>query len=100
MIDINYKVLKNCADNLKFELEDEQIDLLLSEFKDLLAQMDFLSHIEGIDNVEPMTFPYHDHLTEDDLGLDEKEEPEKAEVELSNTKNRLGNQVKIPKVLG
>ena len=45
-----------------------------------------------------MTFPYKNHQ----LTLDEDipATPVEADIELSNTKNRLGNQVKIPKVLG
>ena len=60
--------------------------------------MDFLGQIKGIDDVEPMTFPYKNHQ----LTLDEDipATPVEADIELSNTKNRLGNQVKIPKVLG
>ncbi len=100
MIKINKEVVKTCASNLKFELEDAQIDLLLSEFDSLIAQMKFLDAVKGADQLEPMAYPYEVMLTDDCMRDDEVGVCESADEELKNTKNRLGNQVKIPKVLG
>lgn len=100
MIKITKDVLKICADNLKFELSEDQLDLLLKEFDSLLKQMSFLDKIEGIDQLEPMAYPYEIFLDENSLREDEASCSEEVDSILKNTKNRLGNQVKIPKVLG
>ena len=91
-------LLAECGKNIKFQLGEEQLEILTDEFDTILAQMKFLHEIPGLESVEPMTFPYKNHQ----LTLDEDipATPVEADIELSNTKNRLGNQVKIPKVLG
>ena len=60
--------------------------------------MALIGEIEGIENVEPMTFPYviyHSSLREDEA----KECLTNEEV-LSNAKDVKANQVKVPKVVG
>lgn len=97
MLKTDKKTLRECAENLKFELDEEQLDLLVEEFDLIIAQMSYLGEIEGIDDVDPLTFPIKAHRTF--LAEDEPEEPLTNEEALKNTKNKLGNQVKIPKVL-
>lgn len=98
MIKITNDLLLECAHNLKFDVDIEQADLLKDEFVAIAAQMEYLAAIHGIDEVEPLTFPLSEHQTR--LFADEPEEPVAAEVQLSNTSNKLGNQIRIPKVLG
>lgn len=97
MLKTDKETLRECARNLKFELEEEQLDLLVEEFDSIIAQMSYLGEIEGIDKVDPLTFPIKEHKTF--LAEDEPLEPLANEEALANTKNKLGNQVKIPKVL-
>lgn len=98
MTKISTDVLLECAHNLKFDVDIKQVDLLKEEFISIAAQMNYLAQIHGIDDVEPMTFPIKAHRT--GLCEDEPVEPTPVEEQLKNTANRLGNQIKIPKVLG
>ena len=69
MVKYDLKLLKECANNLMFDMSDEQYDVLLSEFDVITQQMSLLGEIEGLENVEPMTFPYEiytDFLREDE----------------------------------
>ena len=94
MTKITKSVIEECASNLLFDLAE----LIEEEFSSILAQMDFLGQIKGIDDVEPMTFPIKSHQVI--MREDEPSTPLPAEEALKNTNNRLGNQVKIPKVVG
>lgn len=98
MTKITKSVIEECASNLLFDLGENQAELIEEEFSSILAQMDFLGQIKGIDDVEPMTFPIKSHQVI--MREDEPITPLPAEEALKNTNNRLGNQVKIPKVVG
>ena len=98
MTKITKSVIEECASNLLFDLGENQAELIEEEFSSILAQMDFLGQIKGIDDVEPMTFPIKSHQVI--MSEDEPSTPLPAEEALKNTNNRLGNQVKIPKVVG
>ena len=98
MTKITKPVIEECASNLLFDLGENQAELIEEEFSSILAQMDFLGQIKGIDDVEPMTFPIKSHQVI--MREDEPSTPLPAEEALKNTNNRLGNQVKIPKVVG
>lgn len=98
MTKITKSVIEECASNLLFDLGENQAELIEEEFSSILAQMDFLGQIKGIDDVEPMTFPIKSHQVI--MREDEPSAPLPAEEALKNTNNRLGNQVKIPKVVG
>ena len=91
-------LLAECGKNIKFQLGEEQLEILTDEFDTILAQMKFLHEIPGLDSVEPMTFPIKSHQVI--MREDEPSTPLPAEEALKNTNNRLGNQVKIPKVVG
>ena len=94
---ITKDMLKKYANLLMFDMNDEEYATLEDEFKIMLKQMDYIGQIEGIDKVEPMTFPFeleNSYLREDEVGdyltVDEV---------LSNTKQEVDNQVKVPKVV-
>lgn len=98
MVKYDLELLKKCANNLMFDMSDEQYLMLKEEFDILTKQMDVLSEIEGLNEVEPMTFPfdvYVDYLREDipEDGLSQ------AEV-LANAKDVKEGQIKLPKVVG
>jgi aspartyl/glutamyl-tRNA(Asn/Gln) amidotransferase C subunit len=98
MIKVTKEVIEKCAQNLMFTLNPGQADLIDEEFSTVLAQIDFLKSIPGVDEADPMTFPYREHqklLREDKPG-----KPEKASEALSNCHTRIGLQVKLPKVVG
>lgn len=94
---ITKEKLKKYANNLMFEMSDEEYETLENEFEIILKQMDLIDKIEGINNVEPMTFPFincnispREDVIGNSLTIDEV---------LQNTTNQLNNQVKVPKVV-
>lgn len=98
MIKVTKQVIEQCADNLMFHLSEGQAELIYDEFSTVMAQIDFLSSIPGVDKAEPMTFPYSEHqkiLREDKPGR-----PLKPSDALKNCNSKLGTQVRLPKVVG
>ncbi len=95
---ISIEELKELAHRLKFDMSEEEYITLQGEFEVILKQMDLIGKIEGIDEVTPMTFPYHvrAYFVRDD----EPKEGMKVEDIMSNVKDKVGNLVKVPKVIG
>lgn len=90
--------LKDYAAKLMLDMDDAGYDRTLEEFETVEKHMALINEIEGIDNVEPMTFPYviyHATLRED-----EGKECLTNEEVLANAKETKANQVKVPKVVG
>lgn len=90
--------LKDYAAKLMFDMDDEGYDRTLEEFETVEKHMALIGEIEGIDKIEPMTFPYviyHATLREDEA----KDCLTNEEV-LANAKESKANQVKVPKVVG
>lgn len=90
--------LKDYAGKLMFDMDDAGYDRTLEEFETIEKHMALIGEIEGIEKVEPMTFPYviyHSSLREDVA----KECLTNEEV-LANAKESKANQVKVPKVVG
>ena len=98
MSELNKEIIKKCANNLMFELTDEECTTLVGEFEVLFAQMEELNKLEGIDEVEPMVFPFE--VTTDFLREDIEGEPLKVEEVLANAKDVKEGQIKLPKVVG
>ena len=98
MKEVTIEVLKEAAERLMFEMDESQYQALLEEFKILQKQMDTISKVEGLDEYEPMTFPFPcsvSFLREDipDALLTQKEA-------LANARSTENGQIKIPKVVG
>ena len=91
------ETLKMLANKLMFTMEDSEYNTLLDEFDIILKQMDLIGKIEGIEEVEPMTFPF----MLEDVSLREDEVMEELSIDeiLSNSGSNLYNQVKLPKVV-
>lgn len=90
--------LKDYAAKLMFDMDEEGYDRTLEEFETVEKHMALIGEIDGIDSVEPMTFPYviyHALLREDEA----KDCLTNEEV-LANAKESKANQVKVPKVVG
>ena len=90
--------LKDYAAKLMFDMDDKGYDRTLEEFETVEKHMTLIGGIEGIEEVEPMTFPYviyHATLREDAA----KDCLTNEEV-LANSKDVKANQVKVPKVVG
>ena len=95
---VNKKMLKDIANKLMFDMEDSQYDTLMEEFDAILKQMDLISQIPNIDDVEPMVFPYE--VTTTFLREDVASEPISREEALKNAKDVVDGQVRLPKVVG
>lgn len=98
MIKVTKEVIEKCATNMMFNLNPGQADLIFEEFNTVLTQIDFLKSIKGVDESEPMTFPYSEHQKL--LREDKPAKPLSTMAALSNCNTKLGNQVKLPKVVG
>ena len=94
---ISKEVLKKCANNLMFDMLEEEYDTLLNEFDDLINQMTLMDKIEGLKDLEPMTFPFECSTS----FLRDDEEGEMLDIEevLSNAKDVSMGQIKLPKVV-
>ena len=85
------------ANKLMFTMNDSEYDTLLEEFDTMIKQMDLIGKIDGIENVEPMSYPF----LLDDVVLREDEVIDELEIDdiLVNSGSNLYNQVKLPKVV-
>lgn len=94
---ITKEKLKEYAGKLMFDMKEEEYDTLVKEFDVILKQMDLIGQIEGIEKVEPMTFPYeigHAHFRKDEV-----KDTLKTEDVLKNASEVERNQVKVPRVV-
>lgn len=98
MLKYDLDIIKKCANNLLFDMSDEQYQLLLKEFDIITKQMELLGEIDGVNDVEPMTFPFDVYTTY--LREDIPEECLTKEEVLKNAKDVLDGQIKLPKVVG
>ena len=89
--------LKMLANKLMFTMEESEYDTLLEEFDTMIKQMDLIGEIKGIEDIEPMCYPFPVEgvcLREDNV-VDELE----IDEILQNSGSNLYNQVKLPKVV-
>lgn len=94
---INKDVLKEISLKLMFEMKEEQYDTLLKEFDLIIKQMNLIGEIKGVDDVEPMTFPFD--VTNDYLREDKVEDNLSQEEALKNSKSIENGQIVLPKVV-
>ena len=88
---VTIEVLKKAANNLLFDMSDEQYQTLLNEFDIIQQQMEIIGTLKNIDNVSPMTFPFDVSISY--LREDEPSQPLKQEEALKNAHDV------VPKVL-
>lgn len=97
MTKVDKEVLKDAANRLLFDMSDEEYDTLLEEFKIIAVQFRLIGDIKGVDEAEPMTFPFD--VTIDVLREDEPCVPLKNEDALKNAGSVQDGQIKLPKVI-
>lgn len=95
---VNKSVLKEAAQKLMFEMDEKQYDTLLEEFHTILSQLELIGEIPGVDEVEPMTFPFD--VTNSFLREDVVEKPLDRDVALKNASDVVDGQIRLPKVVG
>lgn len=94
---ITAKKIHDLAERLMFSLSEEEAGTLQKEFDVVLKQMDLIGEIDGINDNQPMTFPYVDYNYE--LREDVAEESLSHEDLFKNTKEVKNNEIKVPKVV-
>ena len=95
---VTKEVLQESAQKLMFTLSDEQLEKLVGEFEIIQKQMELIGEIPGVDEAEPMTFPFDvttSYMREDVI----KETPSKDEL-LKNASDVVDGQIRLPKVVG
>lgn len=95
---ITKEKLKDYAAKLMFDMDDDGYERTLKEFEIVEKHMELIGELEGIENIEPMTFPYviyHASLRDDDA-----KECLTCDQVLANAKETKADQVKVPKVVG
>ncbi len=95
---VDKETLKEASSKLLFEMSEEEYDTLLKEFDVILNQMEIISQIEGVDDVEPMVFPYDCFSTY--LREDEVDETLTKKEILKNAKEVRDGMITLPKVIG
>ena len=96
MKNVNKETLKTAANKLMFDMSEEQYDNLLNEFDVIISQMNLIGDIEGVDEVEPMTFPFD--VTTTYLREDVSSSSLTREEALKNAKDVVDGQIRLPRV--
>lgn len=97
MKEYNIEILKEAAHGLLFDMSEEQYQTLMSEFDVVTAQMKIIGENKELDKVERMVFPFEVSTTE--MREDVPCEPLPREEALRNANNKIGGQIKLPKVV-
>ena len=94
---VDKEVLKESAHKLLFDMSEEEYDTLLKEFDFIINQMKIISHIKGVDDVEPMSLPYP--VTTSEMREDVAEQPLTQEEALKNAADKKDGMIILPKVI-
>lgn len=90
--------IQDYALKLMFKMKDEEFDTFEKEFETILKHMDLIGQIDGIEKVEPMTFPFiNDNVI---LREDIATSTLTTEDAVKNAKETVYDEVKVPKVVG
>lgn len=98
MKEINKNVLIEASEKLLFKMEDSEYETLLKEFDVITKQMTFLSNLKGVEDVQPMTFPFACKTTF--LREDVASKPLDRDLALKNAGDVVEGQIRLPKVVG
>ena len=90
--------IQDYALKLMFKMKDEEFDAFEKEFETILKHMDLIGEIDGIENVEPLVFPF----INDEVKLREDIATNTLTTEeaVKNAKDVVYDEVKVPKVVG
>lgn len=97
MKEVTIDVLKDASRRLLFEMSEQELSTLLDEFRILARQMEALGKEEGLDQYEPMTFPFPCKTSY--LRKDEPGPTMERDDALRNAGSVLDGQVKLPRVV-
>ena len=91
-------MLRDASARLLFSMEASEYQTLLEEFKILTKQMEKIGEIKGLEDYEPMTFPFD--VAVDTMREDVPSEVLTREEVLENAGSTYMGQIKIAKVVG
>ena len=94
---ISKEKVRDYANKLLIDLNEDEVNLIQSEFDVIEANMDLINEIEGIDKVEPAFAPFD--LYETDFREDEPLESVPADKLLANTGKKSGREIEVPRVV-
>lgn len=90
--------IQDYALKLMFKMKDDEFDSFEKEFETILKQMELIGQIEGINDVEPMVFPFK--LKDVKLREDISNSTLTTDDAIKNAKEVIYDEVKVPKVVG
>ena len=94
---ISKEMLKKYANNLMFDMSENEYETLQEEFQIITKQLELINDIPNIKNVEPMTFPFV--LEEVELRDDIAASGIDNEDAFANCHGKKGRDVKVPRVV-
>ena len=92
------EMVDDYAEKLLIGLTEEENKMVLDEFEIIDKNIDIINEIEGIEKVEPMSWCLDDF--EYELREDVIEDSIPIEDLLKNCDDYVGNEVRVPKVVG
>lgn len=99
MSNFTKEMIDNYADKLLIGLTEEERTMIQEEFDDIEKNMELINKIDGIKDVEPLSYPYEMEM--DDLRSDiEEDETIEIDTLLRNAGQIDGREVEVPKVVG
>ena len=90
--------IQDYALKLMFKMKDEEFDAFEKEFETILKHMDLIGQIDGIEKVEPMTFPFKNKDVK--LRKEKKKKKHTTDDAVKNAHETIYDEVKVPKVVG
>ena len=90
------EMLRKLANDVMFDLNDQEISELQEEFEIYMKQMDLLNRIDT-ENVEEMVYPFDMPTTF--IRDDEHESVLSVEDALANAPKTMANHIVVPKVV-
>ena len=81
-----------------FKMKEEEFETFEKEFETILKHMDLISKIDGIENVEPLVFPFKNEDVK--LRKDVANSTLTTDDAVKNAHETIYDEVKVPKVVG
>ncbi len=85
------------ADKLLIGLTNEEANMILDEFDIIDKNIDQINEIEGLSEIEPVFRPFN--MFTATLREDEISDSVDIDDALANTKDKLGREIRVPKVV-
>ena len=91
------EIINDYADKLLIGLTEEETNTLVSEFEVIEARMNLINEIDGINEIEPMHYPF---LVESKPRSGENIENDDVDKLLRNCDKVSDREIEVPKVVG